>query len=1096
MPKSLTIVAGMHRSGTSLVARMLQAYGVQLPGELVGPAADNPTGFFEDRAIVGLNDEILVTLGYRWDSLDGFFLTTDDFNGPEFDELKSRAEALLAERVGLDAHWAFKDPRISRLMGFWRPLIESADIPCRILLAVRHPVEVAGSLAQRNQFSDIKSLYLWTQYLLDVLLGAAEIPLRVLHYERAVADPEGALASLADFFPQMALDADAAAEFCDEFVSSELHHNKDRIIGDLPIETEALYQQLSTESPDITNVQDLQRKLLSHSSLIKLLAHASAIERQLEAASQQQYAELNEVIERQRSDIDQFKDYQAKLETDLNEKASWLEKQAADLEQLRSDIASREEVIAARDDSLKTLESSFAESQQDSATLREYNERLTGDIEAQRREIERQSNDIDSQTTEITRLTTDVETLQVDIVSVQGDLIQTRQSAEQESMRLWEIIEKYRVTAEEMENSRSWKITAPIRSTRRVVQQAPAKTWQFIRKGIQRLVYLLPADSMLRQRLVKVYERSLLMMRGQVDSHAIRESHRAMIQARRELLGEKALLDVSALPPLDLSIVTYNSAKWVENFVSSLQQQDYPLEKLHLTFVDNSSTDDTIERLNAVDWQDFGSFQLIESDNVGFGGGHNQGVAAGQQQFVLVTNVDLEFRPDSLTRALSFAVQDTTKVASWELRQAPFEHPKFYDPVSLQTPWSAHACILFRREAFEAVGGYEERIFMYGEDVELSYRFRSQGYQLRYLPAAVVNHYTYEEAGQVKVRQYQGSTLANAYLRMRYGSWFDVFQILPMYSGLLRGRAGVADHVSVIRDNVRKIFGNAAYFLGKRRRGHHFSFRGWDYDIVRTGAFYEQPDPVIESDSDKQLPLVSVITRTYQGRGALLLECLQSVAHQSYPNIEHVIVEDGGDTLASVVETFRAAYPSANVSYHSLPKGGRCETGNRGLALAEGELMMFLDDDDLLFADHVEVCVAELQQDDTLMAAYGLAWEVETEFDDEHYEEKSHATPDIHHQPFDREVLKRYNYIPIQAIVFRRRCFEKHGGFDPELDNLEDWNLWIRYASEGRFAYIPKTTSMFRTPWDIEEKARRQRILDDYLPTAYEKNARFLESVS
>ena len=150
---------------------------------------------------------------------------------------------------------------------------------------------------------------------------------------------------------------------------------------------------------------------------------------------------------------------------------------------------------------------------------------------------------------------------------------------------------------------------------------------------------------------------------------------------------------------------------------------------------------------------------------------------------------------------------------------------------------------------------------------------------------------------------------------------------------------------------------------------------------------------------------------------------------------------------------------------------------------------MFLDDDDLLFSDHLEVCMAALEDDPALGAAYTLAWEVETEFEDGHYEEKSHGTPDIFHQAFDREVLQDHNFIPIQSIVFKRELFEEHGGFDPELDNLEDWNLWIRYSEKHDFRMIGKTTSMFRTPWDLEEKARRQQILDEYLPIARKKNA-------
>ena len=228
---------------------------------------------------------------------------------------------------------------------------------------------------------------------------------------------------------------------------------------------------------------------------------------------------------------------------------------------------------------------------------------------------------------------------------------------------------------------------------------------------------------------------------------------------------------------------------------------------------------------------------------------------------------------------------------------------------------------------------------------------------------------------------------------------------------------------------------------------------------MRDGAFYEAPD------LDGDLPLVSVITRTYEGRESLLRECMQSVAHQTYGNIEHVIVEDGGTTMTATIAEFKKFYPDALISYNPQEKVGRCHAGNHGMEVSTGKFLVFLDDDDLFFCDHIEVCMGELLSDSGYAAAYALAWEVETEFDAGEYEEMSHGTPGIFRQEFDRNVLADHNFIPIQSIVFQRKLFEVHGGFDPELENLEDWNLWIKFASNASFRLIEKTTSMYRTPW-------------------------------
>ena len=61
--------------------------------------------------------------------------------------------------------------------------------------------------------------------------------------------------------------------------------------------------------------------------------------------------------------------------------------------------------------------------------------------------------------------------------------------------------------------------------------------------------------------------------------------------------------------------------------------------------------------------------------------------------------------------------------------------PKAYDPVTLDTPWVSGAATLFRRSAFDSVGGFDPQLFMYGEDVDLSWRLRARGLRLRYLAA-------------------------------------------------------------------------------------------------------------------------------------------------------------------------------------------------------------------------------------------------------------------------------------------------------------------------------------------------------------------------
>lgn len=102
--------------------------------------------------------------------------------------------------------------------------------------------------------------------------------------------------------------------------------------------------------------------------------------------------------------------------------------------------------------------------------------------------------------------------------------------------------------------------------------------------------------------------------------------------------------------------------------------------------------------------------------------------------------------------------------------------------------------------------------------------------------------------------------------------------------------------------------------------------------------------------------MVSVIVRTYKGRLPYLKEAVTSVSNQTYKNIELIVVEDGSNDARNYMSQV-SDIGCLKVVYKEEPKKGRCHTGNVGLSLSSGKFIVFLDDDDLFFADHIEVLV-------------------------------------------------------------------------------------------------------------------------------------------
>ncbi|MDB5944749.1 MAG: hypothetical protein JWQ13_4315 [Ramlibacter sp.] len=475
-----------------------------------------------------------------------------------------------------------------------------------------------------------------------------------------------------------------------------------------------------------------------------------------------------------------------------------------------------------------------------------------------------------------------------------------------------------------------------------------------------------------------------------------------------------------------------------------------------------------------------------EGGNIGFGRGMNALMATSQAPFVLVLNQDAIPEPGSLEFLCETARTDAAQVAAWEMRQIPFEHPKDYDPVTLDTEWVSGAAVLLRTSAARQVGGFEPRIFMYGEDVELSWRLRCAGYRLRYIPRCAVVHHTYAEANEVKPLQVLEGIYANLSIRARYAGHRQILQGVSMACAEMMIPQPFPGRRKGIARALTKFARNYRYFWNSHQSAKGFEprFTGWSFELRREGAFHSFL-PAAEQPAHK--PLVSILIRTHK-RAGFLRQALTSVLHQTYRNIEVIVVEDGSSEGQAVCDEFR---DRLDVSYFRLNPGrGRSVAGNLALAKARGEWMCFLDDDDLLFADHVEVLLQTAGKH-RVLGAYSLAWRTHTHVVDEQaavvQELRHEVFPD---EPFSRMVLWHHNFMPIQSVLFHRSLYERHGGFAEDMDQLEDWNLWTRYAIDEDFVQLRKVTSKYRVPAAVHISSQRQARLDEAYRDAVARQAK------
>jgi O-antigen biosynthesis protein len=221
---TVVCIVGMHRSGTSMVARMLNLCGVELGNEkdLRPAAGDNPDGFWENINFIGINEKILSKLGASWDYPP--ILESGWETSSMFDECRQEAVSLI-NFMSSHPFWGWKDPRTSLTLPFWMELIPDL----KMIICLRNPTEVAHSLAHRNNFSYKFSMDLWRDYNQALFSGITPENQLISHYESYFLEPQDELRRLVDFIG-ITSDDHSIKKACDSAMPS-LRHNFSTIEG-------------------------------------------------------------------------------------------------------------------------------------------------------------------------------------------------------------------------------------------------------------------------------------------------------------------------------------------------------------------------------------------------------------------------------------------------------------------------------------------------------------------------------------------------------------------------------------------------------------------------------------------------------------------------------------------------------------------------------------------------------------------------------------------------------------------------------------------------------------------------------------------------
>ena len=216
-------ILGMHRSGTSLISRIVSLLGVYLGSEdnLMRPARDNPRGYWENQQLTDINDEIITRLGGSWHELPAFSANWE--SAPGLADIRQKARVFLQKEFASASFWGWKDPRTCLTLPFWQNLVPRL----RFIICLRNPVDVARSLEHRNGFSFEKSDYLWLSYVKSALEHTAGQPRLFLFYEDVMAAWPYELERLKNFLEQSHFaEQPEIQRAIEESIDTELHHHR------------------------------------------------------------------------------------------------------------------------------------------------------------------------------------------------------------------------------------------------------------------------------------------------------------------------------------------------------------------------------------------------------------------------------------------------------------------------------------------------------------------------------------------------------------------------------------------------------------------------------------------------------------------------------------------------------------------------------------------------------------------------------------------------------------------------------------------------------------------------------------------------------
>lgn len=723
MTAEIVVVLGMHRSGTSLIAKSIELFGYSLGDRQMQANEDNPKGFSEDIDIVSFNDRLLESLGCDWAAPVDLELSSIGEDSRFFEE----ARQLLVDKTRSYPKLVLKDPRFCLLMPFWSKVFSAMSIQTHEVVVFRNPLDVANSLSSRNKFAVSFSLTLTEEYLQAVLQHCGSDAL-VVGYPNFMSEPRAEIDRIGKHLHATPV-SDQADIFVSDFIDPDLQHHEHSL--DELHASEFASRQLMEFSDCFARWSEDKKAAVPSSkgsaidqeflvtrvkqdiaNRAELLGHSESLERSVKLLG----ADLQDVENR----LKDRESHITRLKVELDERTGERDRQISFSEKLAEEFAQSKRVLNLHIDNLDAEVKDLQKRLEDKDRV---NEHLANEIHL-----------LNSHLADFDRIHRDL------LGSVSYRL----------GRALTYPIRKPIVTFVLPRITSSSRAVSLLLFLRTCLAY-PLKALKLISVSrIQNFYLMLTRRPDLIDQIAGKYTEDI----GDPGSKEANDS------AQHDVDASSLVFPVHEKNLVTVVIPVYNQLDATLRCLASIQK-NWPKTPIEVLVVDDSSTDETAITVKSIP----GCRYICHSENLGFLRSCNRAIDFCESPYVMLLNNDTTVTEGWLDSLVDLIANDETvglvgskliypdgrlqeaggiiwsDGSGWNYGRLQDADLPDYNYVR-EVDYVSGAAILFLKETFVSLGRFDERYLpAYYEDTDFAFKVREAGLRVVYQPASKIVHY-------------------------------------------------------------------------------------------------------------------------------------------------------------------------------------------------------------------------------------------------------------------------------------------------------------------------------------------------------------------